>query len=383
VADLPAKQLSFTGGCPDCGVREVLLPPPLPDAGDDFDWKVRDYDGFRRFLLEDLAARFPTRTRWTSADLEVVVVEVLSAVLDQLSDMADRVAAEAYLGTARRPESVRRLLSFIGYDAVARNRARLSGSALGETQELDRLWLHRPDLMDEARREGPREIRTQRRMVTVEDHATQLEEHPLVSRAQARSTWTGTWNTVEVAVIGVDGLRLDDPVPVELQESVEDLHLEHDLEEPSWVESPCVRTLLGEFVRAYRMVGQEVLLRDVTEVGVLISLSIEVADNYYRSELRDAVTDALGTGGDGFFRAGRLRFGEDLHASDVIHAVMSVEGVKWVCLNRFKRVGGQFFDQSESGRIVLSGIEVAVCDNDSAHPEKGHLRLTLHGGRRG
>ena len=86
--------------------------------GDDFDWLVRDYDSFRRFMLEELAARFPERTRWTPADMEVVLVEVLAAVLDQLSDMLDRVATESYLETARRPETVRRLLALIGFDAA-------------------------------------------------------------------------------------------------------------------------------------------------------------------------------------------------------------------------------------------------------------------------
>src|SRR5262249_32701696 len=81
---------------------------PLPNVGDDFDWLTRDYDGFRLFMMEELAARMPERARWTPADLEVVLVEALAAVLDQLSDRADRVAAEAYLETARRPESVRR-----------------------------------------------------------------------------------------------------------------------------------------------------------------------------------------------------------------------------------------------------------------------------------
>ena len=118
MADTPVSELVFKGNCPDCGAREVHLPAALPKPGDDFDWRVRDYDGFRMFMLEELAARFPERNRWTPADLEVVLVEVLATVLDQLSDMLDRVANEAFLETARRPETVRNLLSFIGYDAV-------------------------------------------------------------------------------------------------------------------------------------------------------------------------------------------------------------------------------------------------------------------------
>jgi hypothetical protein len=125
-------KLRFGGSCPDCGVREVHLPAALPELGDDFDWRVRDYDGFRMFMMEELSARFPERTRWTPADLEVVLVEVFATILDQLSDMLDRVATEAFLESARRPETVRQLLNFIGYDAVAvaRKKDQITGAAI-------------------------------------------------------------------------------------------------------------------------------------------------------------------------------------------------------------------------------------------------------------
>ena len=113
MANSPPVELHFRGTCPDCGVREVHLPAPLADVGDDFDWQVRDYNSFRMFMLEELAARFPERKRWTPADLEVALIEVMATILDQLSDMMDRVAAEAYLETARRPETVHQLLNFI------------------------------------------------------------------------------------------------------------------------------------------------------------------------------------------------------------------------------------------------------------------------------
>ena len=141
MAENPKITLEFGGHCPDCAERRVSLPPALPVAGDDFDWLVRDFDSFRRFMLEELAARYPERNRWTPGDLEVVLVEVLAAVLDQLSDMADRTAAEATLETARRPQSVRRLLSLIGFDAAAE--AGLTDDPAGtQTREekLEQLW---------------------------------------------------------------------------------------------------------------------------------------------------------------------------------------------------------------------------------------------------
>src|SRR5262249_56577194 len=95
---------------------------------------------------------------WTPADLEVVVIEALAAGLDQLSDMADRVSAEAYLETARRPESVRRLLGFIGFDAATLARLHddppSQPGALRKEEKLDQLWTDDPTLMERARRGG-------------------------------------------------------------------------------------------------------------------------------------------------------------------------------------------------------------------------------------
>ncbi len=378
MAEEPSVELTFPGGCPDCGDRQVALPQALPAVGDDFDWRVRDYDGFRLAMLEELAARYPERTRWTPADLEVVLVEVLATVLDQLSDQLDRVTSEAYLETARRPESVRRHLSLLGYDA---ERIALARGQLQPGASLVDFWFENPSAMDEARREGPRSIHQQHRMVTAADYALRLEEHPLVLRAQATVRWAGSWTTVEVALVLFDDEPLDAAVPASLAAEVERFHAERDIPLPAG--APSIRTVLTAYVDAYRMVGQEVVLIDAVRVPVTFALSVRVASNYFQSEIRRALGDVLGTGASGFFRPGRLRFGEDLRAGDLIAAAMALDGVESVCLNRFRRLGNQFADQVASGRIVLSGIEVAICDNDAAAPNRGYYRLTLHGGLKG
>lgn len=378
MAEEPGVKLTFPGGCPDCGDRQVDLPKPLPAVGDDFDWRVRDYDGFRLAMLEELAARYPERTRWTPADLEVVIVEVLATVLDQLSDQLDRVTSEAYLETARRPESVRRHLSLLGYDA---ERIALARKQIQPGESLVGFWFENPSAMDEARREGPRSIHQQHRMVTAADYALRLEEHPLVLRAQATVRWAGSWTTVEVALVLFEDEALDAPVPASMAADVELFHAERGIPLPGG--APSIRTVLTAYVDAYRMVGQEVVLIDAVRVPVTFALSVRVASNYFQSEVRRALGDVLGTGASGFFRPGRLRFGEDLRAGDLIAAAMALDGVESVCLNRFRRLGNQFADQVASGRIVLSGIEVAICDNDAATPNRGYYRLTLHGGLKG
>ncbi|MHC4475113.1 MAG: hypothetical protein ACYTEL_05695 [Planctomycetota bacterium] len=395
MAKMPEPELIFEGKCPDCGERQVKLPGPLPDVGDDFDWRVRDYDGFRLFMMEQLAARFPERRRWTPGDIEVVIVEVLAAVLDQLSDMADRTATEATLETARRPESVRRLLHMIGYDALkqALHRGDIKKQAneveAKTIERLERLWLRNPYKMDEARHAGPRAIHTQRRMVTLDDYAQRLEDHPLVQRAAARLEWTGSWHTIFTTVVlwgnhpldPLDEDKLD--YPDDLRQQVDRFHDERALRKPQWEPKSTIRTILRPYLNTYRMVGQEVVLEDAVSVPVSMAFSVRVASNYFRSEIVHEVSKALGTQSGGFFEPGRLRFGEDLHVSDLMQVLMALDGIENVCVNRFKRMGSQFPDQAASGRIVLAGCEIAVCNNDPSKPDRGYYRLTLHGGRRG
>ncbi len=398
MAIAPEPQLRIEPGCDDCGLRQVELPVDLPPVPDDLDWDLRDYDSFRLFMLEELVARFPERKRWTPADLEVVMVEALAAVLDQLSDTLDRVAREAYLETARRPESVRRLLLMIGYDACglyARQQlgpfadSEPHGTTPGcDAQQIERLeqyWLDHPEEMERARQEGPRTVHNQHRMVTPEDYAHGLQVHPLVERAQAWERWTGSWSRLYVAVIPWRQAPLDAPQQYDnaLWDDITLFHAQRAIPLPKRDVHPTIRSVLRPYLDNYRMLGQEVQLVPAEEVGIQISLSVQVAPNYFQSEIRRALERALGNNTGGFFEPGRLRFGEDLWASDLFEQLMQLDGVENLCLNRFKRIGAHYNDRSEQGHIPLSGLEVAVCDNDRQRPERGYYYLRLRGGRRG
>jgi hypothetical protein len=416
MADNPSIHLEFEGRCPDCGERRVTLPDPLPEIGDDFDWRVRDFDSLRRFMLEELAARFSERRRWTPADVEVVLVEVLVALLDQFSDMLDRVAAEAFLETARRPESVRRLLKLIGSDVLETALGQAAppfdepapvGDPRSAAERFDQYWLNNPTRMEAARLAGPPAVHTQRRMVTAADYDSRLTEHPLVMRAHAWSAWSGSWTRLWTAVVLWNHIALDGHLPAtpaeiaalaerlrkpvrqleeeiaQLQTTITDFHQRLGLRLPDWTLAPTLRTVLQFYLQHYRMVGQEVLLTDAVPVGIRLAIAVRVAQTYFQSEIRQAVDQALGQGPGAFFEAGRLRFGEDLHSSDLIEILMALEGVDAVCLNRFKRIGRRFPDQSDAGRIRLNGLEIAVCDNAGDRPERGYYTLQLHGGRKG
>jgi len=402
MADSPRLALRYQGSCPDCGIREIHLPAALPDAGDDFDWRVRDYDDFRIFMLEELAARFPERKRWTPADIEVVIIEVFATVLDQLSDMQDRIASERFLETARKPETVRQLLAFIGYDAVAQARAKEQIAGDLEADEsvdaLDRYWRDFPHAMEQAKREGPWNVHTQKRMVSTDDYAVRLCEHPLVLHAHAWREWSGSWFTIRLAVIAWATIELDQLpgsegvdesitiYPEELCTAVTNFNEALGLKVPpdmSATPPPSIRMILRPYIDAMRMAGQEVLLENPIYIGIYISFSVSVSEHYFQSEIKHAINQILGHGPSGFFEPGRIGFGEDVYASDLVQVLMTLDGIEHVCLNRFKRIGSQYPDRTENGFISLEGLEVAVCDNESSRPSRGYYRLKLHGGQRG
>jgi hypothetical protein len=198
---------------------------------------------------------------------------------------------------------------------------------------------------------------------------------------------------VRVAVTLLDDAKLNDnpfapPLTPEdvarLRAAVDAFHREHALPPlAGFSGTPSFRALLHPYIEALRMLGQEVKLQDAELVGIELALSIRVKPNYFHSEVRREAERALGRGPTGFFLPGRLRFGEDLHVADIIQVLMAIDGVENVCVNRFKRLGRQFADESARGIIRLSGLEIAVCDNDTANPERGYFRLSLHGGRPG
>jgi hypothetical protein len=254
---------------------------------------------------------------------------------------------------------------------------------IGFEKEMDEL--KDPQKMEAARREGPLSIRDQKRMVTVEDYARLLEAHPLVAQAHSWREWGGSWSVIRIAIIPWDDrFHLDDQEICfdSVRNKVADFHNSNKLTDP-WLGKPTIRFILQYYLEAYRMVGQEVQLKDFVPVGINMTISAQIKDNYFQSEIKYAIEQALGRNPGGFFEPGRLKFGESIYIGDIVQTLMNIEGVAEVCLDPFKKIGKQFPNQSSEGFITLKELEVAVCDNDRSNPERGYYNLRLHGGRRG
>lgn len=106
---LASVRFSFKAGCPspfDC--RTALECTELPPGDPRIDYLARDYDSFRRVLLDRLRLLVPDYTETSPADFPIALAELLAYVGDQMAYAQESNATEAFLGTARQRVSVRR-----------------------------------------------------------------------------------------------------------------------------------------------------------------------------------------------------------------------------------------------------------------------------------
>ena len=97
----------------DCGQAPAC--PPAIGARPQIDLLAKDYQGFRRLMLDRLSLLVPGWTERSAADVGVALVELLAYAADNLSYRQDAIANEAYLATARQRVSVRRHARLVDY----------------------------------------------------------------------------------------------------------------------------------------------------------------------------------------------------------------------------------------------------------------------------
>ncbi len=107
---------NFKVECPsDLDCRVDHADPEASLASPEIDYLEKDFEGFRRVMLDRLARTSPRWIDRNPADLGVTLVELLAYAADHLSYYQDAVATEAYLGTARQRISLRRHARLLDY----------------------------------------------------------------------------------------------------------------------------------------------------------------------------------------------------------------------------------------------------------------------------
>lgn len=224
-----------------------------------------------------------------------------------------------------------------------------------------------PQSLAEARLLGPFQLRLQNRAVVPADYEACLASGVRVgparivpAQSKARLRHTGTWTTVFVSV------DLPDRRPL--------------------AATPGLRASLEALLQQRKMAGVDVHVEDARYCPLHIGLLVEVDAEHFTRDVRTAVEQALVgplKGAVPFFGAGRFRFGQAVHLSDLYAVVTAVEGVRSVAVTRFKRLGDRYADCEAQGFVPVGALEVARCDSDAADLSQGVLFVRTCGGKEG
>lgn len=97
----------------DCAAPPAALPDPAPAP--QIDYLARDYDSYRRMMLDRMAVSVPGWTERNPADTGIALVEWLAFLGDGLSYLLDHAGTEYALETARLRVSAARHARLVGY----------------------------------------------------------------------------------------------------------------------------------------------------------------------------------------------------------------------------------------------------------------------------
>ncbi len=213
---------------------------------------------------------------------------------------------------------------------------------------------------EQIRRRVPQAFRTQKeRAVTPEDYAAVAGRFDDVQRAAATPRWTGSWHTMFITIDREGGQAMDAQY----------------------------RSALEAFVEPYRMAGHDLVFNDPIYVPLEIEMTVCVAPHYFRSEVHTSLLQVLsnqdlGDGRRGLFHPDAFTFGQPVYLSPIYAAARSVPGVETVQITHFARQGqANNLDALRKEVMELGRLEIARLDNDRNFPERGVLRLSLHGGK--
>ena len=215
-----------------------------------------------------------------------------------------------------------------------------------------------PESLDSIRQKAPYAFRTQNRAVTPDDYgAMALRVDPTLQQAKGTFRWTGSWQTVFIAV---------DPKGTEVVDDVR-------------------KTAVIEGMELYRMAGHDVDVDAPVYVSLEIVMNVCAKPGYLAADVKQAILRVLGTqprpdGTLGLFAPDEFSFGQPVYLSPIIAAVQDTDGVSSVTVITFQRQGQDATNAVAAGVISLQSLEIARLDNDPNFPEHGILTVNVDGG---
>lgn len=96
---------------------------PTPAASPDIDYLAKDFDSFKHTLITAMQQRVPNWAPTSEVDMDQVLIDLIAADADELSDFQDRTVNEAFLATARKRVSLARHARLMDYHIHQGNQA--------------------------------------------------------------------------------------------------------------------------------------------------------------------------------------------------------------------------------------------------------------------
>ncbi len=213
---------------------------------------------------------------------------------------------------------------------------------------------------------APRHFRKQRRAVTPADYVAAAETHPQVQRAYGERRWTGSWNTIFLAIDRRGGASVDD----------------------------AFEGALRDHLASYRLAGHDLEIVPPRFVPLDIRLFVCVCGDHYAGDVERDLLDIFSAGlmrdgRPGFFHPDNFSFGDNILLSPIIARAMQVAGVQWIgtrdgagaIKGRFGRLDQPEIDFADDAEIPIAPNEVARLDNDPTFPDFGRIAFLMAGGR--
>lgn len=254
----------------------------------------------------------------------------------------------------------------VGADAIAHVVALDAGAIAGVRNPMPAVGGRDREPVAAVRVAAPRHFRKQRRAVTPADYVAAAEAYGDVQRAFGERRWTGSWNTVFLAIDRRGGGAVDEAFEAGLRG-----HL-----------------------ASYRLAGHDLEVVAPRYVPLDIRLFVCVCSDHYPGDVERDLLDAftaglMRDGRTGYFHPDRFSFGDNILLSPIIARAMQVTGVQWVGTRDgagavkgwFGRLDQAAVDYSDDAEIPIAASEVARLDNDPAYPDLGRIAFLTAGGR--
>ena len=134
------------------------------------------------------------------------------------------------------------------------------------------------------------------------------------------------------------------------------------------------------------MAGHDVEIDSPRFVALEIEVNVCVKPEYFRGDveaelLRVFSNQTQPDGRRGVFHPDNFSFGQPVYLSTLYAAAQKVEGVRFVTITTFRRLGTKSKKELDAGVLNLGRLEVARLDNNPNFAERGVFRLKMEGGK--